>query len=76
AKVRGPGLAAARSFHTYPCKTLFPTIRLTLLGSDFHVRNNIISAKSTDEFMIKFRHAKLSQHPLVIVPADVLAPMV
>ncbi|GBN30800.1 hypothetical protein AVEN_158841-1 [Araneus ventricosus] len=24
-----------RSSHTYPCKTLFPTIRLTLLGSDF-----------------------------------------
>ncbi|GBM99530.1 hypothetical protein AVEN_85294-1 [Araneus ventricosus] len=23
------------SSHTYPCKTLFPTIRLTLLGSDF-----------------------------------------
>ncbi|GBN39710.1 hypothetical protein AVEN_139283-1 [Araneus ventricosus] len=24
-----------QSSHTYPCKTLFPTIRLTLLGSDF-----------------------------------------
>ncbi|GBM63885.1 hypothetical protein AVEN_249972-1 [Araneus ventricosus] len=24
-----------RSSHTYPCKTLFPTIRFTLLGSDF-----------------------------------------
>ncbi|GBO29390.1 hypothetical protein AVEN_19074-1 [Araneus ventricosus] len=23
------------SSHTYPCKTLFPTIRLTMLGSDF-----------------------------------------
>ncbi|GBM56794.1 Prostaglandin reductase 3 [Araneus ventricosus] len=30
AKVRGPHVAAA-----YPCKTLFLTIRLTLLGSDF-----------------------------------------
>ncbi|GBM54212.1 hypothetical protein AVEN_232670-1 [Araneus ventricosus] len=25
----------ARPSHTYPCKTLFPTIRLTLLGNDF-----------------------------------------
>ncbi|GBN61946.1 hypothetical protein AVEN_44436-1 [Araneus ventricosus] len=32
AKVRGPGPAAA---HTYPCKTLFPTIRLTLPRIDF-----------------------------------------
>ncbi|GBM34869.1 hypothetical protein AVEN_25812-1 [Araneus ventricosus] len=30
-----------RSSHTYPCKTLFPTIRLTLLGSDFRCLYNI-----------------------------------
>ncbi|GBM48350.1 hypothetical protein AVEN_37803-1, partial [Araneus ventricosus] len=32
-QVSRPG--CCQSSHTYPCKTLFPTIRLTLLGSDF-----------------------------------------
>ncbi|GBO46436.1 hypothetical protein AVEN_45175-1, partial [Araneus ventricosus] len=32
---QGSRRSCCRSSHTYPCKTLFPTIRLTLLGSDF-----------------------------------------
>ncbi|GBN40383.1 hypothetical protein AVEN_265137-1, partial [Araneus ventricosus] len=32
---QGSRLGYCPSSHTYPCKTLFPTIRLTLLGSDF-----------------------------------------
>ncbi|GBN45190.1 hypothetical protein AVEN_214151-1, partial [Araneus ventricosus] len=32
---QGARLGYCSSSHTYPCKTLFPTIRLTLLGSDF-----------------------------------------
>ncbi|GBN58545.1 hypothetical protein AVEN_140624-1 [Araneus ventricosus] len=32
---QGSRRGCCRSPHTYPCKTLFPTIRLTLLGSDF-----------------------------------------
>ncbi|GBM57287.1 hypothetical protein AVEN_115612-1 [Araneus ventricosus] len=32
---QGSRRGCCRSSHTYPCKTLFPTIRLTLLGSDF-----------------------------------------
>ncbi|GBL91517.1 hypothetical protein AVEN_136979-1 [Araneus ventricosus] len=35
AKVRGPGFGCCQSSYTYPCKTLFPTIRPTLLGGDF-----------------------------------------
>ncbi|GBO45501.1 hypothetical protein AVEN_47874-1 [Araneus ventricosus] len=38
---QGSRPGCCRSFHTYTCKTLFPTIRPTLLGSDFHVRNNM-----------------------------------
>ncbi|GBM60962.1 hypothetical protein AVEN_90166-1 [Araneus ventricosus] len=32
---QGSRLGYCPSSHTYPCKTLFPTIRLTLMGSDF-----------------------------------------
>ncbi|GBM71720.1 hypothetical protein AVEN_83481-1 [Araneus ventricosus] len=32
---QGSRRGCCRSSHTYPCKTLFPTIRLTLLGTDF-----------------------------------------
>ncbi|GBM93627.1 hypothetical protein AVEN_56961-1 [Araneus ventricosus] len=32
---QGSRRGCCRSSHTYPCKTLFPTVRLTLLGSDF-----------------------------------------
>ncbi|GBM43551.1 hypothetical protein AVEN_252155-1 [Araneus ventricosus] len=32
---QGSRLGYCPSSHTYPCKTLFPTIRFTLLGSDF-----------------------------------------
>ncbi|GBM75121.1 hypothetical protein AVEN_88365-1 [Araneus ventricosus] len=32
---QGTRRGGCKSSHTYPCKTLFPTIRLTLLGSDF-----------------------------------------
>ncbi|GBN32027.1 hypothetical protein AVEN_165770-1 [Araneus ventricosus] len=32
---QGSRRGCCRSSHTYPCKTLFPNIRLTLLGSDF-----------------------------------------
>ncbi|GBO17058.1 hypothetical protein AVEN_183057-1 [Araneus ventricosus] len=32
---QGSRRGCCRSSHTYPCKTLFLTIRLTLLGSDF-----------------------------------------
>ncbi|GBN01866.1 hypothetical protein AVEN_264159-1 [Araneus ventricosus] len=32
---QGSRWGCCRSSHIYPCKTLFPTIRLTLLGSDF-----------------------------------------
>ncbi|GBM05152.1 hypothetical protein AVEN_197714-1 [Araneus ventricosus] len=31
----GVQTGCCRSSHTYPCKTLFPTIRFSLLGSDF-----------------------------------------
>ncbi|GBN79217.1 hypothetical protein AVEN_204213-1, partial [Araneus ventricosus] len=32
---QGSRRGCCQSSHTYPCKTLFPTIRLTLLVSDF-----------------------------------------
>ncbi|GBO17442.1 hypothetical protein AVEN_2989-1 [Araneus ventricosus] len=32
---QGSRLGYCPSSHTYPCKTLFPTVRLPLLGSDF-----------------------------------------
>ncbi|GBM53311.1 hypothetical protein AVEN_259299-1 [Araneus ventricosus] len=32
---QGSRRGCCRSSHTYPCESLFPTIRLALLGSDF-----------------------------------------
>ncbi|GBM55921.1 hypothetical protein AVEN_55857-1 [Araneus ventricosus] len=37
----GSRRGCCRSSHTYPCKTLFPTIRLTLLGSDFETLKSL-----------------------------------